>query len=63
LPLKLKMEIGEPVYLNNYYDKQLGKAEEFWIANKIIRPAHIKLREKHHKVDVKPVHRVMTAPV
>ncbi len=61
-PIKLKMEIGEPLYLNEYYDKSLSKAEEFWIANEVIRPAHIKLREKHHRVDVKPVKRTITAP-
>ena len=62
-PLKLKIEIGKPIYLNDYYDKQLGKAEEFWIANEIIRPAHIKIREKYYKIDVKPVDTIMAPPV
>jgi 1-acyl-sn-glycerol-3-phosphate acyltransferase len=61
-PLKLKIEYGQPVYLDEYYDRDLSKAEEFWIANEIVKPSHVKLREKYHSIEVKPVDVAMKKP-
>jgi 1-acyl-sn-glycerol-3-phosphate acyltransferase len=61
-PLKLWIEYGEPIYLDKYYGRQLTKTEEFWIANEVVKPAHIKLRQKHHSIDVRPVDVEMKRP-
>lgn len=61
-PLKLRIEYGEPVYLDEYYGKKLTKAEEYWIANEIIKPAHVKLRERYHRIEVRPVDVEMKRP-
>jgi len=36
-PAKLKMVIGKPLLLEKYYDQNLSKEEEFWIANNLVR--------------------------
>ncbi len=57
-PVKLIVEFGEPIKLNDYYNMKLTKEEEYWIANEIIRPKVAQLRAKYTevilaKVDVK----------
>ncbi len=61
-PLKLRIEYGKPVYLDEYYGRRLSKAEEFWIANEIVKPAYVDLRQKYHRMDVKPVDVEMKKP-
>ncbi len=61
-PLKLRIEYGAPIYLDEYYGKKLTKAQEYWIANEIIKPAHVRLREKYHKIEVRPVDVEMKRP-
>lgn len=62
IPLKLRIEYGAPIYLDEYYGKKLTKAQEYWIANEIIRPAHVRLREKYHTIEVGPVDVEMKRP-
>ena len=61
-PLKLRIEFGKPVYLDKYYGLKLTKAEEYWIANEIVKPEHVKLRSKYHHVKTAPVDVEMIKP-
>lgn len=63
LPWKLKIEFGRPISLEKYYDKALTKAEEYWIANQVLRPAHADLLRKHQPAVLLPVDVPMQAPV
>ncbi|NVM55221.1 MAG: 1-acyl-sn-glycerol-3-phosphate acyltransferase [Candidatus Helarchaeota archaeon] len=62
LPFKLKIEFGEPFELDDYYNMKLSKKEEWWIANRIIRPKVAKLRMKYMKVKLAKVDMEMKKP-
>lgn len=49
-PFKLKVEFGKPFELDKFYDKKLSKAEQLWVANRIIRPKVAKVLMKHTEV-------------
>jgi long-chain acyl-CoA synthetase len=61
-PLKLKIEFGKPVYLDDFYGREFTKAEEYWIANEVVKPEFVKLRQRHNKIDVMPVDVEMRCP-
>lgn len=61
-PFKIIIEFGEPFELDAYYDINLTKEEEWWIANHIIRPKVAKLRTKYTKVELAKVDKVMKKP-
>lgn len=62
IPFKLIIEFGEPFELDKYYDMKLIKEEEWWIANRIIRPEVAKLRAKHTKVKLSKIGVKMKKP-
>jgi len=62
LPLKLKIDFGEPIYLDEYYGMNLSKAEEYWVANEIISARHVRLLEKYYPIEVEPVDVPMKRP-
>lgn len=55
LPLKLKIEFGAPFELSEYYDQDLSKDEEFWVANHVVRPRIADVLTKHWKVELADV--------
>ncbi len=62
LPMKLKIEFGEPFTLSAYYGKSLTKAEEWWIANNIVRPRVFDIMKKHKEVILGEVDQDMKEP-
>jgi 1-acyl-sn-glycerol-3-phosphate acyltransferase len=50
LPVKLKIDFGEPFELSDYYGRRLSKEEEFWVANNVVRPKLAEVLSKHGKV-------------
>ncbi len=62
LPFKLKIEFGTPFELDKFYDKDLTREEEVWIANRIIRPKIAKLCMKHRKFLLQKVDFKMKKP-
>lgn len=61
-PLKLKAEFGAPIDLKEYYDRILSRAEEFWIANEIVRPKVAEILRKHADVVLGEVDVEMARP-
>ncbi len=61
-PFKVTVEFGKPFELNEYYDSQLSKEEETWIANMIIRPKIADIRRKYTKVELARVELKMKKP-
>jgi 1-acyl-sn-glycerol-3-phosphate acyltransferase len=62
LPFKITIELGKPFELSEYYGMNLSKAEEWWIANNIIRPKVAALRRKYTKVQLAKVDVKMKRP-
>ncbi len=62
LPFRVKIEFGKPFELDEYYDRQLSKEEETWIANKVIRPQIANIRKKYTKVEFSEVTLKMREP-
>ena len=58
-PFKIKVELGKPFELKEYYGKALSKEEEYWIANRVIRLKVAKLMMKHKKVELAKVNVLM----
>ena len=50
LPVKLKAEIGKPFELSDDYGRELSRAEEFRIANEVVRPRIAELLARHGPV-------------
>lgn len=62
LPFKIIIEFGKPFELTEFYDKMLTKEEEWWIANRIIRPKVAHLLGKHTKFELAKVDVKMKDP-
>ena len=62
LPFKAKIEFGKPFELDEYYDRQLTREEEWWIANNIIRPKVANIRSTYTKVELAKVDVPMKKP-
>jgi len=62
LPFKITIEFGKPFELDKYYDMNLTKEEEWWIANQVIRPKVAKIRSKYTKVKLAKVDVEMKKP-
>ena len=62
LPFKATIEFGKPFELNEYYDQKLTKEEEWWIANRIIRPKVANIRRKYTEVELEKVDVPMKKP-
>lgn len=62
LPVKLKVEIGAPFELEEYYGKTLSKEEEFWVANEMVRPRIAQLLGKHGNIILEKVDVEMKKP-
>ncbi len=63
LPLKLKVEFGEPFELSNFYGLELTKAEEFWIVNEVVRPRMTALMKNHKPARMSDIQVEMSQPV
>ena len=50
LPVKLKIEFGEPFELSEFYGRDPDRDEQVRIANQIVRPRIARLLEKHGPV-------------
>jgi 1-acyl-sn-glycerol-3-phosphate acyltransferase len=61
-PFKIIVEFGRPFELSEFYNRKLIKEEEWWIANRIIRPKIAKLKMKYDKVDLSKVDVKMKRP-
>jgi 1-acyl-sn-glycerol-3-phosphate acyltransferase len=61
-PVKIIIEFGEPFELDAYYNTHLTKEEEWWIANKIIRPKIAQIHSKYSKVQLTKVDVKMKKP-
>jgi len=61
-PFKIRIEFGIPFELDAYYDMNLTPAEEWWIANKVIRPKVAAIRKKYTKVQLAKVDVKMQKP-
>ncbi|PKL38435.1 MAG: hypothetical protein CVV44_11145 [Spirochaetae bacterium HGW-Spirochaetae-1] len=63
LPFKCIVEFGKPVYLNDYYDMNPSKEEEFWIANEVVRPHLCTVLDKYNRTAMAPVTAPMKRPL
>lgn len=54
LPVKLKAEFGRPFELEEYYDVELSREQEFEVANEVVRPRLGELLQKHGRVVLAP---------
>jgi 1-acyl-sn-glycerol-3-phosphate acyltransferase len=61
-PFKIIIEFGEPFELTKYYNLELTKAEEWWIANQIIRPKVARIRSKYTRIKLAKVKAKMKRP-
>jgi len=61
-PVKIIIEFGEPFELDAYYDVPLTKEEEWWIANRIVRPKVAQIRRKYSKIQLMKVNMKMKEP-
>ncbi len=50
-PVKLKIEFGRPIVLDDYYGMSLSRAEEYWVANEVVRPRLAELLGRHTEVE------------
>ena len=62
LPFKLIIEFGKPFELSEFYDRNLTKEEEWWVANQIIRPKVARLLSKYRRVELIKVDVQMEEP-
>ncbi|TXT67673.1 MAG: hypothetical protein BAJALOKI1v1_30036 [Promethearchaeota archaeon] len=61
-PFKATVEFGTPFELTDYYDRSLLKEEEYWIANRIIRPRVAKILMKYQKIQLTKIDVKMKKP-
>ncbi len=61
-PVKLKIEFGKPLDLSDYYGMNLSRAEEYWVANEVVRPRLAELLGRHTKVEPAKVDAEMRRP-
>lgn len=61
-PFKLIIEFGKPFELSEFYDRNLTKEEESWVANRIIRPKVARLLNKYIRVELAKIDVKMKKP-
>jgi 1-acyl-sn-glycerol-3-phosphate acyltransferase len=62
LPVKLKIEFGEPLELSDYYGMSLNRQEEYWVANEVVRPRLAELMCRNTRVELAGVDVPMKRP-
>lgn len=61
-PVKLKIEFGAPIGLSEYHGMDLDRAEEYWVANEVVRPRLAELLGRHTRVEPATVDAEMRRP-
>lgn len=54
LPVKTRIEFGRPFELESLYGRELGRKDEFRIANEIVRPRVAEVIHRHRAVSLVP---------